>query len=113
MYRSSTSASLDARYATVGDRRIHYVESGSGPVVLLLHGGGPGASGLSNYSRNLEALASRFRVVVPDMPGYGRSTKGCALPGRRLPQAGDPPDRGGAWPADCQQARFDGSLLYL
>jgi 4,5:9,10-diseco-3-hydroxy-5,9,17-trioxoandrosta-1(10),2-diene-4-oate hydrolase len=76
MYRSSPPASLDARYATVGTRRIHYVESGTGPVVLMLHGGGPGASGLSNYARNVGALASRFRVVVPDMPGYGRSTKG-------------------------------------
>jgi 4,5:9,10-diseco-3-hydroxy-5,9,17-trioxoandrosta-1(10),2-diene-4-oate hydrolase len=31
---------------------------------------------VSNYSRNIEALASRFRVIVPDMPGYGRSSKG-------------------------------------
>ncbi|MBF6338279.1 alpha/beta fold hydrolase [Nocardia abscessus] len=42
---------------------------------MLLHGGGPGAGGLSNYSRNIEPLARRFRVIVPDMPGYGRSTK--------------------------------------
>lgn len=48
---------------------------GDGPAVVLLHGGGPGASGMSNYSRNVDALASRFRVVVPDMPGYGRSSK--------------------------------------
>ncbi len=48
---------------------------GDAPVVVLLHGGGPGASGLSNYSRNTEALARNFRVLVPDMPGYGRSSK--------------------------------------
>lgn len=43
---------------------------GDAPAVVLLHGGGPGgASGLSNYSRNIEALARNFRVVVPDMPG--------------------------------------------
>lgn len=48
---------------------------GDSPAVVLLHGGGPGASGMSNYSRNVDALASRFRVVVPDMPGYGRSSK--------------------------------------
>jgi 2-hydroxy-6-oxonona-2,4-dienedioate hydrolase/4,5:9,10-diseco-3-hydroxy-5,9,17-trioxoandrosta-1(10),2-diene-4-oate hydrolase len=41
----------------------------------MLHGGGPGASGVSNYSRNIDALAKHFRVIVPDMPGYGRSTK--------------------------------------
>ncbi len=48
---------------------------GDAPAVVLLHGGGPGASGRSNYSRNIEALARNFRVVVPDMPGYGRSSK--------------------------------------
>lgn len=48
---------------------------GNGPALVLLHGGGPGASGLSNYSRNIDALARHFRVVVPDMPGYGRSSK--------------------------------------
>ncbi|MCV7345554.1 alpha/beta fold hydrolase [Mycolicibacterium rhodesiae] len=48
---------------------------GDGPPVVLLHGGGPGASGLSNYSRNIDALARRYRVVIPDMPGYGRSSK--------------------------------------
>jgi 4,5:9,10-diseco-3-hydroxy-5,9,17-trioxoandrosta-1(10),2-diene-4-oate hydrolase len=76
MSSSSLSAGLVARSAMVGARRVHYVEAGAGPVVLLLHGGGPGASGVSNYSRNIDALASRFRVVVPDMPGYGRSSKG-------------------------------------
>jgi len=48
---------------------------GEAPAVVLLHGGGPGASGLSNYSRNTEALSRRFRVLVPDMPGYGHSSK--------------------------------------
>ncbi len=48
---------------------------GDAPAVVLLHGGGPGASGLSNYSRNTEALSRHFRVLVPDMPGYGRSSK--------------------------------------
>ncbi|WP_324197303.1 alpha/beta fold hydrolase [Nocardia cyriacigeorgica] len=63
------------RTARVGDRDIYYTESGSGPVVVLLHGGGPGASGMSNYARNVASLAGRFRVIVADMPGYGRSTK--------------------------------------
>lgn len=61
---------------TVGNRKIFVAEAGSGPAVMLLHGGGPGASGVSNYSRNIDALARRYRVLVPDMPGYGRSSKG-------------------------------------
>ncbi len=64
------------RSVTVGARRIHLTEFGAGPVVLMLHGGGPGASGLSNYARNVEALARHFRVLVPDLPGYGQSSKG-------------------------------------
>ncbi|MTE15281.1 alpha/beta fold hydrolase [Nocardia aurantiaca] len=63
------------RTVRVGEREIFFVEAGSGPVVVLLHGGGPGASGMSNFSRNVEVLAQRFRVIVPDMPGYGRSSK--------------------------------------
>jgi 4,5:9,10-diseco-3-hydroxy-5,9,17-trioxoandrosta-1(10),2-diene-4-oate hydrolase len=42
---------------------------------MLLHGGGPGASGVANWRRNIDALAEHFAVIVPDMPGYGRSTK--------------------------------------
>jgi 4,5:9,10-diseco-3-hydroxy-5,9,17-trioxoandrosta-1(10),2-diene-4-oate hydrolase len=64
------------RTVAVGQRLIHLHESGSGPALLMLHGGGPGASGLSNYVRNVDALAKTFRVLVPDLPGYGKSTKG-------------------------------------
>ncbi|MFC9688292.1 alpha/beta fold hydrolase [Kribbella sp. NPDC056951] len=60
----------------IGDRELFVAETGDGPPVLLLHGGGPGASGVSNYTRNIDALARRYRVIVPDLPGYGRSTKG-------------------------------------
>ncbi len=70
-----TSTELAEQTVFVNGRPIFFAESGSGTPVVLLHGGGPGASGVSNYSRNIEALAQRFRVIVPDLPGYGRSTK--------------------------------------
>ncbi|WP_411156587.1 alpha/beta fold hydrolase [Nocardia abscessus] len=69
------NAAETGRVIRVGDREIFFSETGAGPAVVLLHGGGPGAGGLSNYARNVEPLARRFRVIVPDMPGYGRSTK--------------------------------------
>ncbi|WP_425297773.1 alpha/beta fold hydrolase [Nocardia asiatica] len=69
------NAAETGRVIRVGDREIFFGEAGAGPAVVLLYGGGPGASGLSNYSRNVEPLARRFRVIVPDLPGYGRSTK--------------------------------------
>ncbi len=73
---SIAPASPRARTVTLGNRQIHLHEFGAGPPVLMLHGGGPGASGLPNYARNIDALATRFRVLVPDLPGYGGSSKG-------------------------------------
>ena len=61
---------------TVGEKSIRVHEFGAGPALLMLHGGGAGANGLSNYGKNIDTLATRFRVIVADMPGYGASTKG-------------------------------------
>lgn len=58
-----------------GHRELFVTQQGSGRPVVLLHGGGPGATGVSNYSRNIDALAERFHVIVPDLPGYGGSSK--------------------------------------
>lgn len=55
---------------------IHYNEAGpaDAPVIVLLHGGGPGATGWSNYNPNIESIASAgFRVIAPDLPGWGQS----------------------------------------
>ncbi|MFK0159798.1 alpha/beta fold hydrolase [Streptomyces sp. NPDC090493] len=52
---------------------IAVAETGEGPVLVMLHGGGPGASGVSNYHQNLTVLARHFRVVLPDQPGFGGS----------------------------------------
>lgn len=71
-----TTTALREQTITVAGKTMFVAEAGDGPPVVLLHGGGPGASGVSNYSRNIDALAKQFRVIVPDMPGYGRSTKG-------------------------------------
>ena len=70
------TSQLTEHTVTVAGKPIFVAEIGSGPAVVMLHGGGPGASGVTNYARNIDALAQRFRVVVPDMPGYGRSAKG-------------------------------------
>lgn len=64
-----------SQFATSGEVRIHYTVHGSGDPLILLHGGGPGATGLSNYSRNLTALAEHFTCYVIDFPGWGQSSK--------------------------------------
>ena len=48
-------------------------DSGARPVLVMLHGSGPGATGWSNYSRNVPALSRHFRVICPDLPGFGAS----------------------------------------
>lgn len=67
-----------SRYAQVRpDLRLHYHEAGrgNGPTIVLLHGGGPGASSWSNFARNIPVLAERFHVLAVDQPGFGRSDK--------------------------------------
>ena len=56
---------------------LHYDEAGShkGTPVVMLHGGGPGASGMSNFKNNLPVFAEHFRTLVVDQPGYGKSDK--------------------------------------
>ena len=56
--------------------RLHYLDVGSGPVVVWLHGSGPGASGYSNFKGNYPAFVDAgFRNIVLDLPGFGRSDK--------------------------------------
>jgi 2-hydroxy-6-oxonona-2,4-dienedioate hydrolase len=52
---------------------IHYNEAGQGFPVVLIHGGGPGASGWSNYKPNIPYLSEHFRVLAVDLPGWGES----------------------------------------
>lgn len=72
------TAESTSRYAQVRpDLRLHYHEAGvgNGPTIVLLHGGGPGASSWSNFARNIPVLAEHFHVIAVDQPGYGRSDK--------------------------------------
>ncbi|WP_377323984.1 alpha/beta fold hydrolase [Pimelobacter simplex] len=67
-----------AKDVVTADFTIHYNESGpaDGTPVVLVHGGGPGATGWSNYSPNIGALADAgFRVIAPDLPGWGGSSE--------------------------------------
>jgi 4,5:9,10-diseco-3-hydroxy-5,9,17-trioxoandrosta-1(10),2-diene-4-oate hydrolase len=76
----SAEFAATSRVAEAGGLRLHYHEAGPGggggalPVVML-HGGGPGASGWSNFGRNLPAFAGQFRTLLVDQPGFGRSDK--------------------------------------
>ncbi|MFG2499508.1 4,5:9,10-diseco-3-hydroxy-5,9,17-trioxoandrosta-1(10),2-diene-4-oate hydrolase [Streptomyces sp. NPDC048441] len=68
-----------SRTAKAGGLTLHFHEAGpaspDAPVVIMLHGGGPGASGWSNFGGNLPVFAERFRTLLIDQPCYGRSDK--------------------------------------
>lgn len=71
-----------SRFAQAGDLRVHYHEAGQGPILLCIHGGAPGAFGWGNFGRNMEELARHFRVIIVDLPGYGKSDKPDMTTGR-------------------------------
>ena len=57
---------------TVFGQKIHYVEAGSGPTLILLHGLGGSTQA---WQFNIGPLAEKFHVVVPDQIGFGKSDK--------------------------------------
>ena len=65
------------KVARVGGLDIHYLGYGDGDeCVVFVHGSGPGASGYSNFKKNVAAfVGAGRRVIVPDLPGFGYSSK--------------------------------------
>jgi len=56
--------------------RTNYLEAGSGEeTVLLIHGSGPGVTSYANWRLVIPSLAEHFRVVAPDMVGFGFSDR--------------------------------------
>lgn len=54
-----------------GGYATNYHDLGEGPAVLMLHGSGAGVSGWANWRGIMPLLAERFRVIVPDLVGFG------------------------------------------
>ena len=64
--------SFAPKYLQLSQGRLHYLDEGAGPAVVLVHGNPT----WSYYYRNLvKTLSSRFRVIVPDHLGCGLSDK--------------------------------------
>ncbi|MBD1549644.1 alpha/beta fold hydrolase [Roseibium aggregatum] len=60
-----------SHWQDLGDgNRVHYLDEGKGPVLLLLHGN-PAWSFL--YRKIITQLSRSFRCVAPDLPGFGLS----------------------------------------
>ena len=79
LFTAYTARRVDAalpplgRFVEVGGARIHYLERGSGPTLLLIHGLG---STMRSFTHSLlDRLSGEFRVVVMERPGSGESTR--------------------------------------
>ena len=71
----TTSIMAEPRTIDAGGIQTSYLEAGSGEPVLMLHGSGPGVSALANWQHNIPRLAQRFRVLAPDIVGFGATER--------------------------------------
>ena len=71
--KDRASGELRDGYAEVGGQRLHYVEAGEGPLIVLPHGFPEFCYG---WRQQIQPLAAAgFRVVAPDLRGYNLSSR--------------------------------------
>ena len=66
---------IHSRTIAIDGLATHYLEAGDGDPVILLHGGEFGVSAEIGWEATIPALAARYRVLAPDMLGFGQSAK--------------------------------------
>lgn len=69
------AVTFERKTITVDGLTTSYLEAGSGDPVVLLHGGEFGVSAELGWEHLIGALAGRYRVLAPDMLGFGGSAK--------------------------------------
>ena len=62
-----------SRHVQAGPYRLHYLEAGAGPPLLLVHG--LGSSATQDWGQLIAPLGRRFHVFAPDLPGFGESER--------------------------------------
>jgi pimeloyl-ACP methyl ester carboxylesterase len=68
---TATTTEAAGKTIDAGGILTHYHDTGAGDPVILLHGSGPGVSAWANWQHNIPALARRYRVIAPDIVGFG------------------------------------------
>jgi 2-hydroxymuconate-semialdehyde hydrolase len=58
-----------------GGIETNYHDVGRGPPVLFIHGSGPGVSAWANWRLAIPPLSRSYRVIAPDMAGFGFSAR--------------------------------------
>ncbi len=67
-----SNAGLQQHSITVDGLHIEYLEGGQGDVILLLHGFG---ANKDNWTRISKHFTPHYRVIAPDLPGFGESSR--------------------------------------
>jgi pimeloyl-ACP methyl ester carboxylesterase len=65
-------AGLETKQLALGELQLAYLDGGAGEPLLLIHGFG---ADKDNFTRVAGHLTPRYRVLIPDLPGYGDSSK--------------------------------------
>src|SRR5689334_10206263 len=67
------SAQTKDNFVTIDKLRVHYIERGKGPAVVMIHGN---AGSTEDFEFGvIQALASNYRVIAVDRPGHGKSDR--------------------------------------
>jgi 2-hydroxy-6-oxonona-2,4-dienedioate hydrolase len=64
-----------SRFVLTGRYQTHYIECGDGEPVVMVYGGGPGASGEFGWRNNITSIGRYGRGIAIDMLGFGLSDK--------------------------------------
>jgi abhydrolase domain-containing protein 6 len=70
--RQAMAAHLEKKTVAVGDTSWSYYEGGDGPTIILLHGF---AANKETWLEMAKGLTDHFHVVIPDLPGWGESSR--------------------------------------
>ena len=76
----SMGVPVEENVVHAGSVKTHYLTAGKGKTVLLLHGNN--SAGAVSWYPVMGALATHFKVIAPDVVGYGESDKPFASYGR-------------------------------
>ena len=66
------NSSIESLELKIGKRQAHYLKAGSGPPVVLIHGG---ASDSNDWTETMTALSQSYSLYALDMLGYGLSDR--------------------------------------
>jgi pimeloyl-ACP methyl ester carboxylesterase len=69
----AVSAQIRENFVTIDRLRVHYIESGTGPAVVMIHGN---AGSIEDFEFGvIQRLSSNYRVIAVDRPGHGKSDR--------------------------------------